>query len=170
MLTKAWSEAKDEVKVWHFYLGGIDDNPRPLSVSNDTLIVAALEPDRATQAVAGVVLPRIDTSSRQWIVVAAANATTTRAGIEHLVASGLWPRLAGQAVSFGVESEQLHTRVATERTYVLPQSLPLQEIRPMLGGFMSDNIIVSAASLMILIVVLGLSTHALIKQLGVREQ
>jgi hypothetical protein len=51
---------------------------------------------------------------------------------------------------------------------VLPDHLVIADVRPILGGLFSDNIALSLVVLMLLMSMLGLSTHALIRRMGAR--
>jgi cellulose synthase operon protein B len=56
----------------------------------------------------------------------------------------------------------------TEVSYVVPSDIKLSEIRPVLGGILSENMLVGIVAWFLMIMVLGISTHALISRTGVR--
>jgi hypothetical protein len=91
-----------------------------------------------------------------------------RKGVERLIVDGQWRDLAGQAVSLDLDSGSLHAAQPTHVAYVEPSAFVLSDVRPILGGILSDNILLTFAALIALVSLLGLSTHALIRKSGVR--
>ena len=85
-----------------------------------------------------------------------------------MIANGKWSALAGEAVSFDPDTDQLRSVQPLRVSYVLPDHLVIADVRPILGGLFSDNIALSLIVLMLLMSMLGLSTHALIRRMGAR--
>ena len=85
-----------------------------------------------------------------------------------MIANGKWSALAGQAVSYDPDTDQLRSAQPEQVSYVLPDRLVVADVRPILGGLFSDNIVLGLGVLLLLMSLLGLSTHALIRRMGAR--
>ena len=85
-----------------------------------------------------------------------------------MIANGRWSDLAGQAVAYDPDSDMLQSAQPARVAYVLPNRFALSDVRPILGGVFSDNIVLSLGVLLLLMSALGLSTHVLIRRMGGR--
>lgn len=140
-----------------------------LALSSDrSMVMATIDPDEAVARVAGLDLPRFSRDGRQWLVVTADRPETYEAGTARLTTDGRWPTLSGQAMSLDVDTGQVQSVEAPQASYILPHRLAVSDIRPVLGGFVSNNIALSAALLMGLLSILGLSAHTLLRNLGTK--
>ena len=101
-------------------------------------------------------------------MVSAQNSDGVKKGVERLIVDGQWRDLAGQAVSLDLDSGSLHSAQPAHVAYVEPSAFVLSDVRPILGGILSDNILLTFGALIALVSILGLSTHALIRKSGVR--
>jgi hypothetical protein len=166
-----WSSAFEAVRGQlrnHGFFYGADRAANALSLSQNGLLIGAVNPTTASPIVGGFQLPQVVASSRQWLVVTARRAEAYPAAIERMIANGEWPALAGQAVSFDPNTDQLQSVQAVQVSYVLPDRFALSDVRPILGGVFTDNIYLSLGVLMLLMSLLGLSTHVLIRRMGGR--
>lgn len=145
---------------------GADAAPMPLPAR--FLLVGAINPVPNASSIGGIRLPQFVSDASQWLVVTAPNEADYKAGIERLVADGQWRALVGKAISLDVESGKLQSVQPTRVAYVVPDHLILSDIRPILGGILSDNIALSLFGLLLLMSILGLSTHALVRRMGAR--
>lgn len=149
-----------------FYAGDGQSNLLPLGPS--TLMVAAIAPEVTARTIFGLKLPQVTRDPAHWLVVTAADAPSLTGGLQHLVSGGHWAGLGGQAIAFDPESDTIHTVRTRNLTYVMPHSLVLADVRPILGGILSDNIVLSMGLLLVLVTLLGTSTHVLLRRVGVR--
>jgi hypothetical protein len=132
------------------------------------LLIGAVSPAAAAPTIGGVALPQFTRDASQWLAAAAQSPDALAKGVDRLVVDGQWRDLAGEAVSLDLDSGALHAAQPTRVAYVLPNQLALSDVRPILGGVLSDNILLTLGALLALVSILGLSTHALIRKSGVR--
>ena len=151
-----------------FFFTSADPDSSPLSLTARSVLIGAVAPDRARAKVGGLELPQFTRDPAQWLVVTAKSSEVYEAGIERLVANGQWSELSGQAVSLDLDTNQLRSAQPARVTYVMPNTLVLSDIRPILGGIVSNNIVLSLAVLMLLMASLGISTHVLIRRSGAK--
>lgn len=149
-----------------FYAGDGQSNILPLTPS--TLLVAAVAPDLSAPSIGGIKLPQVTRDAAHWLVVTAADAPSLTGGLQHLISGGHWANLGGQAIAFDPADDTVHTVRTRNLTYVMPQSLVLADVRPILGGILSDNIVLSMGVLLVLVTLLGTSTHVILRRVGVR--
>jgi len=150
-----------------FFSGG-SPKAGALVLTANSLLIGAVNPGNDAQTISGLEIPQIAHDSAQWLVVTAQRHGAYEAGIQQLVASGQWSALAGQAVSLDVDANQLRSVQPARVAYVVPHRFVLGDVRPILGGMVSDNILLSLGALMLLMAILGVSTHALIRRMGAR--
>lgn len=166
-----WNSALEAVRaqlrIHGFFYGG-DREADALSLSQKGLLVGAVDPKTATPVLGGVGLPQIVVSPRQWLVVTARSAEAYPSAVDRMIANGKWSALAGQAVSYDPDTDQLRSAQPEQVSYVLPDRLVVADVRPILGGLFSDNIVLGLGVLLLLMSLLGLSTHALIRRMGAR--
>lgn len=157
----------DRAETWFrergFFFTAAPDAQRRISTDERTLLVASVRPDEGDLRVAGVDLPRFTGDPRQWLVFTAKTPDAYQAGLNRLVADGLWPRLNGEAVALGVDDGKFASVEAGELTYVLPQAVRPGDIRPIIGGLMSSNIVLSAVLAILMLALLGMTTHGLLR-------
>jgi hypothetical protein len=132
------------------------------------LLMGAVNPDLSAKTIGGVAVPQFTHDASQWLVVSAESPDGAKQGVERLIVDGQWRDLAGQAVSLDLDSGSLRSAQPARVAYVEPSSFALSDVRPILGGILSDNILLTFAALLALVSVLGLSTHALVRKSGVR--
>lgn len=149
-----------------FYAGDGQSNILPLTPS--TLLVAAVAADATAPSIGGLKLPQVTRDAAHWLVVTAADAPSLTGGLQHLISGGHWAALGGQAIAFDPTDDTVHTVRTRNLTYVLPKSLVLADVRPILGGVLSDNIVLSMGVLLVLVTLLGTSTHVILRRVGVR--
>lgn len=140
----------------------------PLRLKPDSMIVAAVTPDGMDPDGLRSALPRFVRSADHWLVVTAANDQALQNGTTRLVANGRWAALKGEAVAYDPGTDALQIRQPRNVTYVVPSRLVLTDMKPILGGLLSDNITLSLSVMVLLLGLLGASTHALIRRSGVR--
>lgn len=160
-------EAQRLLRQQGFFFGA-DRDARTVPVSARSLVVTALAPRPQDAGAGGISLPRFAASSAQWLVVTAADAPTLRDGLTRLVSDGRWGDLDGQAVSLDLADGRMASIQPSRVLYVAPDHLVLSDVRPILGGLVSNHIELSVAFLMLLMAILGLSTHALIRRSGAK--
>jgi hypothetical protein len=166
-----WSSALETVRAqlrMHGFFYGGDRGADALSLSQNGLLVGAVDPTTPTPIFGGVGIPQIVVSPRQWLVVTAHSAEAYQSAVERMIANGKWSALAGEAVSFDPDTDQLRSVQPLQVSYVLPDHFVAADVRPILGGLFSDNIALSLGVLLLLMSMLGLSTHALIRRMGAR--
>lgn len=149
-----------------FFFGSIDTREKSLPMGDGTLLLAAVKPSGAERKIAGFDLPDFVASADQWLVVMARSEQTIDAGIRHLVSEGHWPELSGQAAALDLTTDALQIMPTARSTYVVPSEINPSDIRPILGGMVSDNIVLSLGLLIVLMSLLGASTHVLLRRLG----
>ncbi|WP_131195571.1 cellulose biosynthesis cyclic di-GMP-binding regulatory protein BcsB [Lichenihabitans psoromatis] len=149
-----------------FFFSGNQSRFDRLPATSTTMLIAAIAPDVGSASIGGLELPHFTRNPSQWLVVTAPTADLYQNGIAHLVANGQWSDLAGQAVSLNVKTDALQSIQPARVTYVMPERLVLSDIRPIFGGVLSNNIMLSIALLMLLMTILGVSTHILIRRTG----
>jgi hypothetical protein len=132
------------------------------------LLMGAVNPNLSTKTIGGVPVPQLAYDASQWLVVSAQDSDAVKKGVERLVVDGQWRDLAGQAVSLDLDSGSLRSAQPAHVAYVEPSAFVLSDLRPILGGILSDNILLTFGGLIALVSILGLSTHALIRKSGVR--
>ena len=132
------------------------------------LLIGAVNPNLTTKTVGGVTVPQLAHDASQWLVVSAESSDGVKKGVERLIIDGQWRDLAGQAVSLDLDSGSLRSAKPAHVAYVEPSTFVLSDVRPILGGILSDNILLTFGALIALVSILGLSTHALIRKSGVR--
>jgi hypothetical protein len=132
------------------------------------LLIGAVNPNLTTKTIGGVTVPQLAHDASQWLVVSAQNSDGVKKGVERLIVDGQWRDLAGQAVSLDLDSGSLRSAQPAHVAYVEPSAFVLSDVRPILGGILSDNILLTFGALIALVSILGLSTHALIRKSGVR--
>jgi hypothetical protein len=132
------------------------------------LLIGAVSPSLSARTIGGVTVPQFTHDASQWLVVAAQSPDGARKGVERLIVDGQWRDLAGEAVSLDLDSGSLRSAQPARVAYVAPSAFVLSDVRPILGGILSDNILLTFAALIALASILGLSTHALIRKSGVR--
>ena len=152
----------------HGFFYGADKGPGALSLTQNGVLIGAVSPTPPTPILGGVDIPQFVASPRQWLVVAAHDAGGYATAIDRMVANGRWSDLAGQAVVYDPDSDLLQSAQPTRVAYVLPNRLVVADLRPILGGIFSDNILLGFGLLLLLMSALGLSTHALIRRMGGR--
>ena len=160
-------EAQRLLRRQGFFFGA-ERGDRTVPVSARSLVVAALAPRPQDADAVGINLPRFAASTAQWLVLTAADAPTLHDGLSRLVSDGRWGDLDGQAVSLDLQNGRLASIQPSRVLYVAPDHFVLSDVRPILGGMVSNHIELSLAVLMLLMAVLGLSTHALIRRSGVK--
>ena len=149
-----------------FFFGG--DAADRLALNADDLLVAAVAPGGKAPRTALDVMPRFTGDAAHWLVVTAASPGTLNAGLHALVASGRWDELRGEATRFDPAAGTLDVRQPRGVTYVMTADVSPADVRPILGGLMSDNIVMSLVVLFVVLGGLGLSTHAVVRRMGVK--
>jgi cellulose synthase operon protein B len=171
-LASYFSEAVGEAQALLTSLGsplsGVKEQVATLPLTDATMLVAAVEPMREKRSYAGIGLPRFASKPDQWLVITGLTSDTYTSGVERLASSGRWMLLGGQASTFDLKTGDLRSLGPTEVSYVVPSDIKLSEIRPVLGGILSENMLVGIIAWFFVIIVLGISTHALISRMGVR--
>lgn len=145
---------------------GTSQGPQTVPMSAHSLMVAAIDPRPQDDRLTSLNLPRFTTSNAQWLVVTASDDATLRDGLTRLVSDGQWGNLDGQAVSLDLGTGRIASVQPSRLLYVAPTHLVLSDVRPILGGLVSNHIELSLIVLMLLMAVLGVSTHALIRRMG----
>jgi hypothetical protein len=151
-----------------FFFSSGERDADALALSANSLLIGAVNPSSAAQTIGGVDIPQIIYDPAQWLVVTAQSSSAYEAGVERLVADGKWADLAGRAVSFDPDKNQLRSLQPERVAYVMPNHFVLSDVRPILGGILSDNIPLSLGALILLMSILGMSTHALVRRTGAR--
>jgi hypothetical protein len=166
-----WSSAVEAVRTElrnHGFFYGADKEANALSLSQNGLLIGAVNPTTASPIFGGFQLPQVVASPRQWLVVTARRSEAYPSAVERMIANGKWRALGGQAISFDPDTDRLQFARAQQVSYVLPDRFVLSDVRPILGGVFTDNIYLSLGVLMLLMSALGLSTHLLIRRMGAR--
>jgi hypothetical protein len=133
------------------------------------LLIGAVNPSSPGQADAGLSLPQLVEDPAQWLVFASPDLATLKSGMSRLIANGQWGRLAGEASSFDIDSGELKSAEPHRLAYVISGSFSLADVRPIVGGVLSDNITIGLAGFLVLVCALGLSTHVLVRRAGGRR-
>ena len=159
------AEARQALKNQGFFFGS-DQGGQTVPFTAHSLMVAAVEPRSADRAVTRIDLPRFTNNGAQWLVVTAADGGTLRDGLLRLISDGQWKNLDGQAVSLDLENGHVASIQPSRVLYVAPSQLVLSDVRPILGGIVSNHIEISLLALMLLMAILGVSSHTLIRRMG----
>lgn len=146
-----------------------DNRADLLPATNSSILIAAVAPDTASASIGGVELPQFLRDPAHWLVVTAPDAATTEAGIRRLVTNGQWTQLGGHAVSLDLGTDELRTIQPIRVAYVVPNRVVLSDVRPIFGGVVSNNIVLSIGLLMLLMSLLGVSTHVLVRRMGAKS-
>ncbi len=78
--------------------------------------------------------------------------------------------MSGEVAVYDPDAGTLRERPADLLTYVLPSRIALGDLRPILGGVVSGNIVVACGGLLLLLALLGLSTQLLLRIFGERSR
>ena len=111
-------------------------------------------------------VPRFTPDKAQWLVVTAPNAGMLQNGLTRLVSDGQWRELNEETVSLDLDGGRISSAQPSQVLYVVPNHVVLSDIRPILGGIISNHIALSLSALMLLMTLLGVSTHTLIRRMG----
>ena len=152
-----------------FFAGAPDDGPG-LRYSDHSLLVADVLGSNTTIELAGIELPRFAKAPDNWVVFTGLTDAAVADGLSALVANGRWKDLNGEAVSYDPGSGQLQTAQPRSLTYVVPKSLIIGDLRPILGGMISSNITLSTLALLVLLILLGVTTFACLRFVGERSK
>ncbi len=155
------------LKQQGFFFGS-DEDQSTVPVSPGSLVVAAVDPHAPDQRRTRLNLPRFATSTAQWLVFTAADAATLHDGLSRLVSDGQWGNLDGDVASLDPQTGRLVSLQPSHVLYVTPDHLVLSDVRPILGGIVSNHIEISLVVLLLLMAILGLSTHGLIRRMGAK--
>ncbi|MGI3899903.1 MAG: cellulose biosynthesis cyclic di-GMP-binding regulatory protein BcsB [Janthinobacterium lividum] len=147
---------------------GSDGVSETLPFASGSLMIAAVDPRIDTRKLVGVEVPRFTSDPAQWLVVTAGTDLLLQSGLTRLVADGQWKDLRGQAVSLDVEKGRLTAVQPPRVNYVMPNTIVMSDLRPIMGGIFSNNIQLSLVVLTFLMSLLGLSTHVLIRRAGAK--
>ena len=159
------ADARRSLQNQGFFFGS-EQGDRMVPFTAHSLMVAAVEPGSAQRAVSRVDLPRFTSDKAQWLVVTAADTGVLNDGLLRLISDGQWKALDGQAVSLDAENGHLASIQPSQVAYVAPDQLVLSDVRPILGGIISNHIEISLLALVLLMTILGVSTHSLIRRSG----
>ena len=161
------AEAQSLLRDRGFFFGGSQE-AKTLPVTGESLIIAAVARQAPSTTIGGLTLPQVTRDPSHWLVVTAADQTKTQSALGQLVESGQWSSLRGEAVAFDPKTSSLQVTQPRTVSYVLPERLVVSDLRPILGGVMSDNILLSIAAMFAVMIILGLSTHVVISRSGTR--
>lgn len=146
-----------------FFYASAPNERRHLVATDRTLLMASVRPDEASLQYAGIEIPRFTEDSRQWLVITAGSAEAIPAGIERIVSDGLWSQLTGEAVAIDVDDGRFSSVDAEKHSYVLPRSVRIADLRPIIGGLMSSNILLTASAIILLLALLGATSHGMLR-------
>lgn len=150
-----------------FFFG--DDETNGLQLKPDDLLVAAVVPaGKAPGGEEADLLPKFTQDAAHWLVITAATPAALEKGLDALVSSGGWSRLRGEATRFDPTTDALDVRQPSAVTYVLSPNTALSDLRPIMGAVLSGNAGLSLIVLLVVLSILGVSTHAVIHRMGVR--
>ena len=147
---------------------GAGNATKAVLFSSHSLLVAAVDTQVDEGMVSRFNIPRFAFEPRQWLVLTASDADVLQTGLERMVSDGRWNELQGQAVSLDTDRGIVAATQPKRVLYLVPQAFALSDIRPILGGIVSDNIALSLGILVLLMSLLGVSTHALIRRSGAK--
>ncbi len=147
---------------------GADQDGHTLTAKMPSLVVSAVSPQPENQKLAGMDVPRFTPDKAQWLVVTAPNAGMLENGLTRLVSDGQWRQLNGETVSLDLDNGRISSEQPSQVLYVVPSHVVLSDIRPILGGIISNHIALSLSVLMLLMTLLGVSTHTLIRRMGAK--
>jgi hypothetical protein len=133
-------------------------------------MVASVGRSDAQHKIGGIDVPRFTIKPDNWVVVTAQSPSVVSDGVERLVVTGHWKSLTGEAVSLDLADNQIRSIQPTRLTYIMPRTVVLSDIRPILGGIVSNNILISAAVLLAILSLLGLSTHVMLRRAGAHKE
>ncbi len=162
------ANAQRFAKTMGFFFGGTGQDGHAASAKMPSLVVSAVSPQPENQRLAGMDVPRFTPDKAQWLVVTAPNAGMLQNGLTRLVSDGQWKELNGETVSLDVDDGRIASVQPSQVLYVVPSHVVLSDIRPILGGIISNHIALSLSALMLLMTLLGVSTHTLIRRLGAK--
>ena len=143
---------------------GLRPDVRPLPATARSFLLASIDIGPRSSAAPGFGLPRFAATHDQWLVATAADSALIRSGVERMTSGGHWQDLAGQAVSLDTAGGPLSSMQPKRVVYMLPDRLDWSDVRPLLGGLLSGNITLSLCVLVLLMSILGLSTHAVLRR------
>ncbi len=160
------ADAQRFAKTMGFFFGGTGQDGHAVSAKVPSLVVSAVSPQPENQRLAGLEVPRFTPDKAQWLVVTAPNAGVLRNGLTRLVSDGQWKDLNGETVSLDIDGGRIASAQPSQVLYVVPSHVVLSDIRPILGGIISNHIALSLSALMLLMTLLGVSTHTLVRRMG----
>ncbi len=161
------AKAQRFAKSLGFFFGS-DQDRSSLPAKMPSLVVSAVSPQPENQKLAGMDVPRFTPDKAQWLVVTAPNAAMVQNGLTRLISDGQWRELNGETVSLDLDGGRISSAQPSQVLYVVPNHVVLSDIRPILGGIISNHIALSLSALMLLMTLLGVSTHTLIRRLGAK--
>ncbi|MCW6508391.1 cellulose biosynthesis cyclic di-GMP-binding regulatory protein BcsB [Lichenifustis flavocetrariae] len=153
-----------------FFFSGLEDNHVILPVHDDSLLLADVTTQDDSRRIAGIELPRFSDRQDRWLVVTGSSTDAIASANAALIANNHWRDLAGEAVAYDPKADGLKRVEPTQLSYVIPRTVALTDVQPILGGIVSSNILLSVSVLMVLLCLLGLSTHTLLNILGKRSR
>lgn len=106
---------------------------------------------------------------RVWTVVTAKDAVNLRKSVEMLVRAANWGRLDGRLTAFDDNAQVAEVVPATKITYIALPSLSFKNLRLVVTNWFSRNGLFYVIAVVISLVLLGLSTSALLAHSGRRE-
>lgn len=143
---------------------GVRSGSRPLPATSGSLLLASLDIGPRPWAALDLDLPRFAGADDQWLIATGADSARIRTGLERMSSGGRWRELEGQAVSLDTAGGPLSSMQPKRVSYMLPDKLGWADVRPILGGILSGNITLSLSVLVLLMSILGLSTHVMLRR------
>ena len=167
---RAYETGRQWLRQNGFFFSSLGAHGETLPVSASALLVASVGGSEAAPKVGGIEVPVFTTKPDNWVVVTAKSDAVLADGLTRLVSTGRWKNLTGEAVSLDLADNQLHSIQPSRLTYVMSRNLALSDVRPILGGIMSSNILISATVLVALLTLLGVSTHLVLRKTGAGQE
>lgn len=166
---RAWLDKADQVLQTrgYFFKSGKAGETVPFTAR--TLVVAAADPRVRGHEVAGFDVPGFVADPAQWLVITAADEGVLKTGLDRMISDGHWRDLQGEVVSLDIDKDTFVSVQPSRVLYVKPDHIAIGDIRPILGGMVSSNIELSLAVFVLLMSVLGVSTHVVLRRSGARS-
>ncbi len=104
-----------------------------------------------------------------WTVVTAPSSKDLREGAEALTAQENWPQIAGHITTYSSKTGKIETVPVSRFDFVSSQPWSISNYRLIAANWLSTNILSYAVLLVVLALLIGVTTSAMLARLGRRE-
>lgn len=137
-----------------------------IASANSTLVISQGATPKAMQTSwRSKVIPEVTSAT----VFVAPNSELLRASMTEVLNSGLWQQLTGRAAAYDRKEASISSGMADVTWFVPTQTLSPGNLRLIVAGWLSQNVLVYLSALILVVTVLTTFTYRLVKTSGVRE-